>query len=163
AKAILAERAADIRDTARLRSEQPLVHRVLGDIAIAEGHPADAVREFWKGDSLADGPFDDCDACTSLSVARAYDKANVADSSIAYFEKYFASGFYGRLYSVDMAYRAPAARRIGELYEAKNDHVRAAHYYQMFVDLWKNADPEVQPQVADIKRRLARLGDLEKK
>jgi tetratricopeptide (TPR) repeat protein len=163
AKAVLAQRAADIRDTAWLRSEEPLAHRVLGDIAVAEGHPTDAIREFWKGDSLADGPYDDCDACTFLSVARAYDKANVPDSSITYFEKYFASGYYLRLSVLDLAYRAPAARRLGELYEAKNDRVRAAHYYQMFVDLWKNADPELQPQVADIKRRLARLGDLEKK
>jgi tetratricopeptide (TPR) repeat protein len=163
AKAILAERATEIRDTARLRSEQPLVHRVLGDIAIAEGHPADAVREFWKGDSLADGPYDDCDACTFLNVARAYDKANAADSSITYFEKYFASGYSTRLYFLDPAYRAPAARRIGELYEAKNDRARAAHYYAMFVDLWKNADPDLQPQVAEVRKRLARLGDLEKK
>jgi eukaryotic-like serine/threonine-protein kinase len=163
AKAMLAQRAADIRDTARLRDEQPLVHRVLGDIAMAEGHPTDAIREFWKGDSLADGPYDDCDACTFLSVARAYDKASVPDSSIAYFEKYFASGNYQRLYILDPAYRAPAARRTGELYEAKNDRVRAAHYYQMFVDLWKNADPELQPQVAEIRKRLARFGDLEKK
>jgi tetratricopeptide (TPR) repeat protein len=163
AKAMLAQRAADIRDTARLRDEQPLVHRVLGDIAMAEGHPTDAIREFWKGDSLADGPYDDCDACTFLNVARAYDKASVPDSSIAYFEKYFASGNYQRLYSLDPAYRAPAARRVGELYEAKNDRVRAAHYYEMFLDLWKNADPELQPQVAEIRKRLARLGDLEKK
>jgi hypothetical protein len=33
----------------------------------------------------------------------------------------------------------------------------------MFVDLWKNADPELQPQVAEVRKRLARLGDLEKK
>jgi hypothetical protein len=32
----------------------------------------------------------------------------------------------------------------------------------MFVDLWKNAEPELQPQVLDVKRRLARLGDTEK-
>jgi hypothetical protein len=28
----------------------------------------------------------------------------------------------------------------------------------MFVDLWKNADADVQPEVADVRQRLARLG-----
>jgi len=63
---------------------------------------------------------------------------------------------------VDWFARAPSARRLGELYEAKGERVKAAHYYQMFVDLWKNAEPELQPQVLDVKRRLARLGDTEK-
>ena len=29
--------------------------------------------------------------------------------------------------------------------------------YQEFVTLWKNADPEFQPQVAEVKKRLAQL------
>jgi hypothetical protein len=32
-----------------------------------------------------------------------------------------------------------------------------------FVDLWKNADPELQPKVTEVKQRLARLGDVEKR
>jgi tetratricopeptide (TPR) repeat protein/TolB-like protein len=162
AKAIMAQRSAEIRDTARLRNETPLVHRVLGEIAIAEGRPLDAIREFWKGDSLPDGPADGCDACTDMSLARAYDKANMADSAISHFEKYFASGFYARVPAVDFAARAPAARRLGELYEAKGDQVKAAHYYQMFVDQWKRADPELQPQVTEIRKRLARLSKIER-
>ena len=59
--------------------------------------------------------------------------------------------------SVDFAGRAPAARRLGELYEAKGDRPKALQYYEHFVDLWKTADPELQPQVADVKRRIARL------
>jgi tetratricopeptide (TPR) repeat protein/TolB-like protein len=162
AKTLLAQRAQDIRDTAKLRDELPLVHRVMGEIAIAESRPTDAVREFWQGDSLPDGPVDDCDACTYSRVARAYDKANVPDSAIVYFEKYFDSGYFNRLFDVDAVNRAPSARRLGELYEAKGDRAKAAHYYQMFVDLWKTADPELQPQVADVKKRLARLGDTER-
>jgi tetratricopeptide (TPR) repeat protein/TolB-like protein len=162
AKAILAERLQEVRDTAKLRNEGPLVHRVIGEIDLAESRPADAVREFWKGDSLPDGPVDDCDVCTFSNVARAYDKANVPDSAIVYFEKYFDSGYYDRLFNTDVFDRAPSARRLGELYEAKGDRAKAAHYYQMFVDLWKNAEPALQPQVADVKRRLARLGDTEK-
>ena len=162
ARALLAQRGADVRDTARLREEQPYVHRAMGEIAIAEGHPRDAVREFWKGDSLPDGPVDDCDACTYANVARAYDKANVPDSAIVYFEKYFAAGGYARLMAVDASARAPAARRLGEMYEAKGSRAKAVHYYQMFVDLWKTADPELQPQVADVRKRLQRLSQLDR-
>jgi len=43
------------------------------------------------------------------------------------------------------------------LYEAKGDRQNAVRNYQMFVELWKNADAELQPQVADVRRRLARL------
>jgi len=157
AKAVIAQRASEIaRDTARLRDEQPYVHRVLGEIAIAEGRPRDAVKEFWKGDSLPDGPVDECDACTYVNLARAYDKANAPDSAIVYFEKFFASTDSYR-FQADYTTRGPALRRLGELYEAKGDRAKAAHYYQEFVNLWKNADPELQPQVAEIKRRLARL------
>jgi tetratricopeptide (TPR) repeat protein len=156
AKGVLAQRDAEVRDTTRLRAEMPFVHRVLGEIAIAEGRPPDAVREFWKGDSLSDGPVDECDACTFINLARAYDKANRSDSAIVYFEKFFASTTDFRPV-VDFATRGPALRRLGELYEAKSDRAKATHYYQEFVNLWKDADPEFQPQVAEIRKRLARM------
>jgi hypothetical protein len=49
------------------------------------------------------------------------------------------------------------------MYETKGDKQKAASYYTKFVDLWKNADPELQPKVAEVKRKLARLGDAEKR
>jgi tetratricopeptide (TPR) repeat protein len=155
ARRILAQRAASI-DTARFRAELPLLYRANGEIAIAENRPLDAVREFWKGDSLPDGPYDSCDACTYVNVARAYDHASAADSSIKYFEKFFGSTASTRI-NVDVQVRAPAARRLGELYEGRGDRAKAIHYYRMFTDLWKNADPELQPQVTEVRSRLARL------
>jgi hypothetical protein len=50
-----------------------------------------------------------------------------------------------------------AARRFGELYEAKGEVAKAIASYQEFVTMWNNADTELQPQVADIKARIARL------
>jgi tetratricopeptide (TPR) repeat protein len=161
AKAVLAQRAAALHDTSLLRQQLPLYHRALGEIDLADGRPRDAVSEFWKGDSLPDGPVDDCDLCTYQELARAYDKANVPDSAIVYWEKYFASTFYFRAVYPDLYERTPAARRLGELYEAKGDKAHALEYYGMFVDLWKNADPELQPQVAEVKKRIARLSDSE--
>jgi serine/threonine protein kinase len=50
-----------------------------------------------------------------------------------------------------------ALKRSGELYEAKGDRAKAADRYRRFVDLWKDADPELQPGVREVRARLARL------
>ena len=44
---------------------------------------------------------------------------------------------------------------------AKGDRVKAGMYYRKFVELWKNADPDLQPKVVEVRRRLARLGGIE--
>jgi hypothetical protein len=53
-------------------------------------------------------------------------------------------------------------RRLGELYEAKGDTANAVAHYRAFVELWKNADPELQPRVAEVKRRVEALTPVEK-
>ena len=52
----------------------------------------------------------------------------------------------------------PAAlKRLGELYEQRGDTDKAVEYYNEFVELWKDADPELQPQVEDVRERIAKL------
>src|SRR5213078_3419516 len=43
------------------------------------------------------------------------------------------------------------------VYEQRGQLDKARDYYGRFVDLWRNADPELQPLVRDVKQRLARL------
>ena len=52
---------------------------------------------------------------------------------------------------------APSLKRLGELYEAKGNRKKAADYYGRLVDLWKDADPELQPGVREVRARLGRL------
>ena len=52
---------------------------------------------------------------------------------------------------------APAYRRLGELYEARGDRAKARDYYGRFVDLWRDADPELQPIVANARAVVKRL------
>ncbi len=54
-------------------------------------------------------------------------------------------------------WRARSYRRLGELHEQRGDTAKAVEYYNEFVELWRDADPELQPQVEDVKRRLAAL------
>jgi hypothetical protein len=63
---------------------------------------------------------------------------------------------------VDPVFRAGIQRRLGELYEAKGDTAKAVEQYRAFIDLWKNADPELQPRVAEVRRRLAQLTPVER-
>ena len=42
-------------------------------------------------------------------------------------------------------------------YEARGDRAKALEYYGRFVNLWKDADPELQPVVRDVRARMARL------
>jgi hypothetical protein len=52
--------------------------------------------------------------------------------------------------------------RRGELNEERGDKENARHQYLNFVNLWKNADAELQPHIGEVKRRLARFADIER-
>jgi tetratricopeptide (TPR) repeat protein len=171
ARAILTEFERDVRDTAFKRKQQPALHEVLGEIALAENKPADAIVEFRRGDVLPDGPANACQVCLPVNIARAFDAAHERDSAIVMYEKYVTTPYFERLDiplfvqfvdPVDPVFLAGVRRRLGALYEAKGDTAKAVEYYRAFVEQWKNADPELQPRVAEVKRRLQALTPVEK-
>ena len=51
--------------------------------------------------------------------------------------------------------------RLGSLYEAKGNAEKAAEHYRAFIDLWKTADPELQPRVAAARHRVSKLTPVE--
>jgi len=50
-----------------------------------------------------------------------------------------------------------AYRRLGELYEQKGNREKALEYYGKLAELWKDADPDLQPTVSDLKQRMVHL------
>jgi tetratricopeptide (TPR) repeat protein len=98
-----------------------------------------------------------------FNLGRAFDRAEMPDSAIAVYERYLMTPHSIRLLSLDHFALAGTHKRLGELYEAKGERQKAVSHYQQFVDLWKNADAEFQPRVTEVKRRLARLADTEKR
>ena len=48
------------------------------------------------------------------------------------------------------------------MYQAKGDAQKAAEHNGKFVELWKNADPELQPRVRAAQERLRKLTPVEK-
>ncbi len=57
----------------------------------------------------------------------------------------------------DQDWLAGSYKRLGELYEAAGDLPKAATNLEKFVELWKDADPELQPKVRDARTRLDRI------
>jgi tetratricopeptide (TPR) repeat protein len=50
---------------------------------------------------------------------------------------------------------APAHLRLAEIYERRGERQKARDHYARFAELWKDADPELQPLVEDARRRMA--------
>jgi tetratricopeptide (TPR) repeat protein len=116
------------------------------DVAVANYRVASPPNQPWQ--RLAD-------------LARAYDLAGNADSAAAVYARYVGTSEYNKL-GTDAAYLAPSLKRLGELCEAKGDKDCAIKQYTRFVELWKNADPELQPQVAAVRDRLRKLTPVER-
>jgi tetratricopeptide (TPR) repeat protein len=164
ARAMLARYRAEMTDTSIRRVQESDLHNVLGEIALADGKPRDALVEFHRGNVGYDGaPADECAPCLSFDVARAYDASGKPDSATMFFEEYLATPYWDKA-SVPMdPMRVPAIReRLGQLYESMGKTDKAIENYRAFIELWKNADPELQPRVADARKRLARLTPVEK-
>ncbi len=160
ARAVLSQMDAEVADSAVIRTNAPGRHAALGLIALDEQRPLDAVREFRAADVLPDGPANDCVKCTAVMLGLAFDRANMPDSALAEFHRYLDTP-YANAVQMDGDNLALAYKSLGRLYEDKGDRGNAATYYSKFVELWKNADSDLQPQVADVKQRLAHLRDTE--
>jgi tetratricopeptide (TPR) repeat protein len=169
ARGVMAQFDMEVRDSVMRRWMAPDAHTALGEIATVEKRPLDAVREFRAGDMRPDGPAADCISCLPVSIARAFDEAGATDSAIVWYERYLAvpraarmallspTGSGVEFHTQDALHLARTYERLGALYETKGDRARALASYRSFVDLWKDADPELQPEVAEARRHIARL------
>jgi hypothetical protein len=89
-------------------------------------------------------------------LGMAFDRRGNSDSALAVYQRYLESTHNFRIHT-DVDHLGPILRRVGELYEARGDRRRSAQAYQRFVALWRRADPVLQPQVAEVRRRLAEV------
>jgi tetratricopeptide (TPR) repeat protein len=92
----------------------------------------------------------------SWALARAFDRAGMADSAIARFE---LSLDYGNAFELWNATRqiSTTLQRLAQLYDEQDDLERAAGYYGRFVELWADADPDLQPRVEAARARLEEI------
>ena len=125
------------------------LHAANGSLLRAEKKYDEAVQEFTAGANRG------CPQCVLPDIAMTYDLAGKPDSAIAYYTKFVTAKAtpIGPL----ATYLAPSLKRLGELYENKGNAAQAVAHYTQFVELWKDADPDMQPRVAEVKRRLQKL------
>ena len=129
-----------------------------GVIAMAEKKYDQAAARFR--DKSIDMDFYCGITCDWPNLAQAYDLGGKPDSAIAVYDRYLQNRDRTRL-AADAMFLGPSLKRLGELYEAKGDRENAAKNYAQFAELWKNADPELQPTVKDVHARLSRLRGTE--
>jgi tetratricopeptide (TPR) repeat protein len=162
ARAVLAQFDADNRDSSFREYFAPYIHGARADIALAEKRPREAIAEFRLADQRPDGPAALVPRLRQFAgIGRAFDLDNQPDSAIAYFERYLVQPVNFRL-PEDAVSRAGIEKRLGELYDARGNAPKAVEHYRAFVELWKNADPELQPKVAVVRERLKALAPTER-
>jgi tetratricopeptide (TPR) repeat protein/tRNA A-37 threonylcarbamoyl transferase component Bud32 len=122
-----------------------------GQVALAEGRAADAIPLFRE----ADRTYASCHRCAMIDLARAFDLAGQRDSAILYFQQFVTTPTGDMFENQD--WLAGSYKRLGELYEAAGDLPRAVTNLEKFVELWKDADPELQPKVREARERVTRI------
>ena len=120
-------------------------------IDVAEGRYAEAIPAL-REDDWGYG----CQPCADHAVGTAFDLWGRADSAVVYYEKYIAPEFNFRLW-VDGLWKGWTLERLGQLYDEMGDLEQAAGYYSLFVDLWAEADPELQPRVRAARARMEEI------
>jgi len=123
-----------------------------GWVALARGEFEQAVSAFraWH-----DAPTY-CTVCGLRELALTFDRMGVLDSALVYNEQAVTTRCWDRLQR-EWGWLPNVYRRLGELYEQRGDTEHAIHWYNEFVELWKDADAELLPQVEDVRGRIARL------
>jgi len=121
-----------------------------GLIAGEEERLDEAIAAFRRADRLR------CQLCGLSELARTYDRAGSADSALALYERWIETPAPFRLMT---GYRlqGPTLERMAGLFDERGDLESAAKYYAMFVDLWADADEELQPRVRAAQTRLEEI------
>ena len=127
-------------------------HVAYAALAEAEGRQRDALAAYRAAWSEGGA----CNLCGLYEIAGAYAALGQADSAIVYYQRAISVPAVARLWT-EGSTLAPSLKRLGELYEGKGDRAKATEYYNRFVELWRDAEPELQPAVREVRQRLARL------
>ncbi len=122
------------------------------EMAVAEGRPLDGVAGYHALRDESRG----CAICWLFEIGDAFEQAGIPDSAIAYYRRFIDTPWLGRI--GEDALSLPASyRRLGVLYEEAGETELALDNYGQFVEAWRDADAVLQPQVDEIRRRMAEL------
>ena len=136
--------------------EQYPYWHALGMLEQAEGNFETALAAFIRATEFV---WNFLPRCT---LAQAYLDTNKPAEAIQQLEaalaKYDGGYPWGRIANPIVAVRAYYL--LGRAYEASGSDDNAIEQYETFIGIWKNADPELQIEVADARKRLAKLKEI---
>jgi tetratricopeptide (TPR) repeat protein len=138
---------------------RPPESRGLADSAWWDAAEAEADGRWAAAASAYSGAAEtirSCMPCLTFYAAYAWDRAGQADSA----EAYYRAGVDAPVSDdgpEDAIFYPLALRRLGEFAEARGERAAALRHYERFVDLWRDADAELQPQVAQARERMKSL------
>ena len=112
-------------------------HRLRGTILLARRRSLEAQAEL----RLA-AEREECALCSLPALGLSYDLAGQADSTVAVYERYLRTPWMKRL-ELDATALGPIHLRLGELYEARGDRVKAAAMYRRVAALWHGGEGEL--------------------
>ena len=119
-----------------------------GAILLAEGHASEAEPLLREAAEISW-----CPLCALPDLARARDAKGDAAGAIDTYERYLSTPWFFR-YEVDAYELGPALRRLAELYDARDEPSKARETRTRLLALWRRADAELQPVLADVRTRL---------
>jgi tetratricopeptide (TPR) repeat protein len=127
---------------------------VLGDIALGEHRYADAARLQGRVQDLLPGlenPYP--------HHAHPHDLLGNADSAIALYQAFLrrVTDLDFRLFWLEPAHLSETYEALGRNFEGRGQADSAAKYYQALLDLWKNAEPALEPKRKAVREALARV------
>jgi tetratricopeptide (TPR) repeat protein len=128
------------------QSDQAAFHRLKGEVELAGKKYDEAIASFEMAANLRELMLED-------TLALAYARSGNVDKAIEKYLEFIQKDVLGYeaqdLWSV-------AHYELGALYEKKGQPAEAAKYYGRFLELWKDADPDI-PEVTEARKRLAAI------
>jgi serine/threonine-protein kinase len=119
-----------------------------GVIALAEGRAAEAEAALRDA---ADAHV--CAICPLPHLARAYEARGNASAAIDTYERYLRTPWFFR-YETDAVELGFVLKRLADLYDARGDRRQALETRTRLLALWRRADAELQPFLADVRTRV---------
>jgi len=130
------------------------IYWVWGDIALAEHRYADAARYMGRAGDLTPGAEN-----YYPHRGHPHDLLGNVDSALALYQGYLGrvSNLDMRLSWLDPAHLSETYEALGRNFELRGQADSSAKYYQALLDMWKNAEPSLEPKKAAIRQALARV------
>ena len=137
-----------------------MAHEVLGDLALLGGRPAEGLAELDR--SGLRGPYARtwARAFSSPFFSQAYERYLRARALSDLGRGTEALRWYHSLWmatAFDQLYLAPSELGQAEIYDRQGERAQALAHYRAFVNLWRDADPALQPMVRKARARIAAL------